>query len=40
MLFPGEWLRDPQSHWLRHYSVDVPWDEPDLVNAMMDLRHE
>ena len=40
VLFPGEWLRDPQSHWLRHYPADVPWDEPDLVNALMDLRHE
>jgi hypothetical protein len=40
VLFPGEFLRDPHSHWLRHYPVDVPWDEPDLIAALMELRHE
>jgi predicted ATP-grasp superfamily ATP-dependent carboligase len=38
--FPGEWLRDPQSRYLRDYPVDVPWDEPDLIEAMLALRHE
>jgi predicted ATP-grasp superfamily ATP-dependent carboligase len=38
--FPGEWLRDPQSSYLRDYPVDVPWDEPDLIEAMLALRHE
>jgi hypothetical protein len=38
--FPGEWLRDPQSKWLRNLPVDVPWEEPDLVAALLALRHE
>jgi len=38
--FPQEWLRDPQSRWLREYPVDVPWDEPKLVEAMLALRRE
>ena len=38
--FPLEWLRDPHSHWLREYPVDVPWDEPELIAAMLALRHE
>lgn len=38
--FPQEWLRDPGSSWLREYPVDVPWDEPELIEAMLALRHE
>jgi predicted ATP-grasp superfamily ATP-dependent carboligase len=38
--FPQEWLRDPGSSWLRDYPVDVPWDEPELIEAMLALRHE
>ena len=38
--FPQEWLRDPQSRWLREYPVDLPWDEPRLVEAMLALRRE
>lgn len=38
--FPQEWLRDPQSRWLRDYPVDVPWDDPDLIEAMLADRHE
>jgi hypothetical protein len=38
--FPQEWLRDPQSRWLREYPVDVPWDDPRLVEAMLALRRE
>ncbi len=38
--FPQEWLRDASSHWLRDYPVDVPWDEPELIDAMLALRHE
>ena len=34
---PTEWLRDPESKWLRDYPVDVPWDEPELFEAMLDL---
>jgi len=35
--FPGEWLRDPESRWLREYPADVPWDEPELLQAMLAL---
>lgn len=38
--FPQEWLRDPASRYLRERPVDVPWDEPDLVEAMLAMRHE
>ena len=38
--FPGEWLRDPESRYLREYVVDVPWDEPDLIEALLATRHE
>ena len=40
VYFPGEWLRDPQSRYLRDCPVDVPWDEPELIEAMLTLRHE
>ena len=38
--FPGEWLRDAQSQWLRKYPVDIPWDDPELLDAMLALRRE
>lgn len=38
--FPQEWLRDPESHWLREYPVDVPWDEPKLIEAFLAMRNE
>ena len=38
--FPQEWLRDPQSRWLRAHPVDVAWDEPKLIRAMLELRKE
>jgi hypothetical protein len=38
--FPGEWLRDPQSRWLRQYPVDVPWDDPELLDAMLTQPRE
>jgi hypothetical protein len=37
--FPQEWLRDPNSRWLREHPVDVPWDEPELIEALLALRH-
>ena len=40
VFFPGEWLRDPHSRYLREYPVDVPWDEPELIEALLKLRHE
>lgn len=36
--FPHEWLRDPDSRYLREYPVDVPWDEPELIEAMLAMR--
>ena len=36
--FPAEWLRDPQSRWLREHAVDMPWDDPGLLDAMLALR--
>ncbi len=38
--FPREWLRDPESSWLRDYPSDVPWDDPGVLRAMVALRHE
>ncbi len=38
--FPQEWLRNPGSDWLRNHPVDVPWDEPELVEAMLALRDD
>ena len=40
VFFPEEWLRDPESSYLRDYPVDVPWDEPELIEAFLALRHE
>jgi hypothetical protein len=40
VYFPGEWLRDPESRYLREHPVDVPWDEPELIEALLALRHE
>jgi predicted ATP-grasp superfamily ATP-dependent carboligase len=36
--FPQEWLRDPRSHYLRNRPVDLPWDEPELIKAMLARR--
>jgi hypothetical protein len=38
--FPHEWLRDPESTYLRDFPVDVPWDEPELIEAMLAMRLE
>ena len=38
--FPAEWLRNPQSRWLREHPVDMPWDDPELLDAMLALRGE
>jgi hypothetical protein len=38
--FPHEWLRDPESRYLREFPVDVPWDEPELIEAMLAMRNE
>lgn len=38
VAFPGEWLRDATSPWLRKHPVDMPWDDPQLLEAMLALR--
>lgn len=38
--FPQEWLRDPHSHWLTGYLVDMPWDDPELLEALVALHRE
>jgi hypothetical protein len=38
--FPEEWLRDPESRYLRENVVDVPWDEPELLDALAAMRAE
>ncbi|HVN34702.1 MAG TPA: hypothetical protein VMU96_05530 [Casimicrobiaceae bacterium] len=38
--FPQEWLRDPESSFLRDYPVDVPWDDPELFEAMVAMRNQ
>jgi hypothetical protein len=32
-LFPQEWMKDPESAYLRSAYHDVPWNEPELVRA-------
>ena len=39
-VFPREWLRDPDSPYLVDFPVDVPWDDPALLQAMLAMRHE
>jgi hypothetical protein len=34
--FPQVWLRNRTSRWLREYPVDVPWDDPELIEAMLE----
>jgi len=38
--FPREWLRDPESPWLRDHPSDIPWDDPGVLQAMIALRNE
>ena len=34
-IFPREWLRDPASPYLSTVPCDVPWDDPELLTAMV-----
>jgi hypothetical protein len=38
--FPQEWLRDPQSRYLRDFRIDAPWDDPEVMEAMLALRND
>jgi carbamoyl-phosphate synthase L subunit-like protein len=33
VLFPQEWIRDPESEFLQSGYHDVPWEEPELLRA-------
>jgi hypothetical protein len=35
VAFPQEWQRDPASRWLREQRVDVPWDDPDVLDVIL-----
>jgi carbamoylphosphate synthase large subunit len=37
-LFPQEWIRDPESPFLRSAYHDIPWEEPELVRDCVSNR--
>jgi len=37
-LFPQEWIRDPESAFLRSAYHDIPWEEPELVRDCVSNR--
>jgi carbamoyl-phosphate synthase large subunit len=37
VLFPQEWVRDPHSPHLNEAFHDIPWEDPDLVEALVIL---
>jgi hypothetical protein len=39
-LFPQEWIRDPESPFLRSAYHDVPWEEPGLVRDCVNNRRK
>jgi hypothetical protein len=39
-LFPQEWIRDPESTFLRSAYHDVPWEEPELVHDCVNRRRK
>lgn len=39
-LFPQEWIRDPNSSFLRTAYHDVPWDKPELIRACVRARRK
>lgn len=39
-LFPQEWIRDPNSSFLRTAYHDVPWDRPELIRACVRARRK
>ena len=39
-LFPQEWIRDPQSPFLKSAYHDVPWEEPELVRDCVNSRRK
>jgi hypothetical protein len=39
-LFPQEWIRDPESPFLRSAYHDVPWEEPELIRDCVNSRRK
>ena len=39
-LFPQEWIRDPESVYLRSAYHDVPWNEPELMRECVNSRRK
>jgi len=39
-LFPQEWIRDPQSPFLRSAYHDIPWQEPELIRDCVSNRQK
>jgi hypothetical protein len=39
-LFPQEWMRDPDSAFLRSAYHDVPWEEPELLRSCLGKRRK
>jgi hypothetical protein len=39
-LFPQEWIRDPESPFLRSAYHDIPWEEPELVRDCVGNRRK
>jgi hypothetical protein len=36
--FPQEWLRDPESEYLKGARTDIPWNDPAVFSAMVAMR--
>ena len=36
--FPQEWLRDPESEYLKSARTDIPWNDPAVFSAMVAMR--
>ena len=36
--FPQEWLRNPESPYLRSARTDIPWNDPAVLRAMVAMR--
>jgi carbamoylphosphate synthase large subunit len=39
-LFPQEWIRDPESSFLRSTYHDIPWEEPELIRDCVSNRQK
>ncbi|MGB0011029.1 MAG: ATP-grasp domain-containing protein [Candidatus Sulfotelmatobacter sp.] len=39
-LFPQEWIRDPESSFLRSAYHDIPWEEPEFVRDCVSNRRK